>query len=96
MGRHVVMAGGGISRWHYLLAQPFVLLHYVFAFFLPVNLSADTDWKAIANPFDDRVIAGVVFIALRGVAPSPWTSRRRETRPNAFGLLWSSLRSPPT
>ena len=86
------MAGsGGISRWHYLLAQPFVLLHYVFAFFLPVNLSADTDWKAIANPFDDRVIAGVIFIAC-AVWLIAVTSRRRETRPIRSDSSGSSLR----
>ena len=54
---------GGASRLSYLLAQPFVLLHYALTFLFPLNLSADTDWKPITNPFDDRVFIGVVFIA---------------------------------
>ena len=77
----------GGSRWPYLMAQPFVLLHYALTFVLPANLSADTDWQPITNPFDDRLFVGLVFIAL-----SLWatvvTSRRRETWPIAFGILW--------
>src|SRR5262249_30826499 len=42
---------GGSSRWEYLITQPFVVLHYALAFVLPLNLSADTDWKPIANLF---------------------------------------------
>jgi len=41
---------GGASRWAYLWTQPFVILHYVYTFVLPVNLSADTDWSPFANP----------------------------------------------
>ena len=67
----------------------------MFAFFLPVNLSADTDWKAVTNPFDDRVIAGVIFIAC-AVWLIAVTSRRRETRPIAFGLLWFFIALAPT
>ncbi len=77
----------GGSPWPYLMTQPFVLLHYAFTFLLPVNLSADTDWKPIANPFDDRVLVGVIFI-LCALWAAAATSRRRETRPIAFGILW--------
>src|SRR5262249_9940525 len=53
---------GGTSRWSYLLTQPFALLHYALTFFLPLNLSADTDWQPISNIFDDRVFAGILFV----------------------------------
>ena len=86
---------GGSSRWPYLLAQPFVLLHYALTFFLPLNLSADTDWGPIANPFDDRVIVGVVFIGC-ALALAAVASRRRETRPVAFGVLWFFVALLPT
>lgn len=97
MGSHLAdtWVPGGTSRLAYLLAQPFVLLHYAFSFVLPVNLSADTDWNPIANPFDDRVTAGVIFIAC-----ASWmavaASRRRETRPVAFGILWFFIALLPT
>ena len=86
---------GGASRWHYLLTQPFVILHYAWTFFLPLTLSADTDWQPIANPFDERVLIGVVFIAAAlWIAIAAW--RRRETRPMAFGLLWFFVALLPT
>jgi len=86
---------GGASRWHYLLTQPFVLVHYLLAFFLPVNLSADNDWQPVTNLFDDRVLVGVVVLAL-----VLWialrASSRRETRPIAYGLLWFFIALIPT
>jgi tetratricopeptide (TPR) repeat protein len=88
-------APGGPSRWHYLLTQPFVIVHYVSTFFLPVNLSADTDWTAIANPFDDRVLIGVLFCAF-AVGRAAVASRRRETRPVAYGILWFFVALLPT
>jgi Flp pilus assembly protein TadD len=78
---------GGASRWAYLWTQPFVILHYVYTFILPVNLSADTDWSPFTTPFDDRVVVGLVFVgALLWFGFAAW--RRRETRPIAFGVFW--------
>ena len=48
---------GGTSRWHYLLTQPFVILHYALSLFLPLRLSADTQWPLVVNPLDARVLA---------------------------------------
>ena len=60
---------GGPSRWQYLLTQPFVVFHYVQTFFLPIGLSADSDWQPIANPLDPRVAVGVlVILCLLGMA----------------------------
>ena len=53
---------GVTSRWHYIITQPFVIVHYFNNFILPLNLSADTDWIALTNPFDDRVITGSIFL----------------------------------
>jgi tetratricopeptide (TPR) repeat protein len=86
---------GGTSRWEYLLTQPFVLVHYALTFILPVNLTADTDWKPIANPFDDRVIVGLAFIAC-ALALAVACSRRRDTRPVSFGVLWFFIALLPT
>lgn len=86
---------GGTSRWHYLLTQPFVLVHYMLTFFLPMNLSADSDWQPVTNPFDDRVLAGVVFIA-SALWIAVRASRRREKRPIAYGLLWFFVALIPT
>ncbi|HEV3141738.1 MAG TPA: hypothetical protein VGY57_14535, partial [Vicinamibacterales bacterium] len=88
-------APGGASRWHYLISQPFVIVHYIATFFLPIGLSADSDWEPLTNPLDHRVIAGVLVIL--GVLAVAWTaSKRRETRPIAFGLLWFVIALLPT
>ncbi|MGH9143119.1 MAG: tetratricopeptide repeat protein [Vicinamibacterales bacterium] len=86
---------GGTSAWHYLLTQPFVLLHYMISLLLPIHLSADTQWPLVMSPLDLRVVVGVAFIAA-ALALAWATARRRETRPIAFGLLWFFVALLPT
>jgi len=88
------VAGGG-SRLHYLLTQPWVVLHYLGMFVLPVGLSADSDWTALESATDPRVFAGLLFLVL-----ALWvvarTSRSDATRPIAYGLLWFFVALLPT
>lgn len=86
---------GGGDPIVYLQTQMFVIVHYVNNFFLPLNLSADTDWKPIVNPFDDRVIVGSLFI-LTMIVLAFRTSRNKESRPIAFGILWFLVALLPT
>ena len=86
---------GGASRWHYLLTQPFVILHYVLTLFLPLRLSADTQWPLVVNPLDERALIGGAFV-IAALALAWTTSRRRETRPIAFGILWFFIALLPT
>jgi tetratricopeptide (TPR) repeat protein len=88
-------APGGTERWRYLLTQPFVVLHYLNNFLLPVNLAVESDWTAFSNPFDDRVFAGLGFLALL-VAAAAAASRSRVGKPVAFGLLWFLIALLPT
>jgi hypothetical protein len=53
---------------YYVLTQSYVWLHYFIAFFLPMNLSADTDWTVIQNAFDERIICGLVFVMILFIA----------------------------
>jgi tetratricopeptide (TPR) repeat protein len=86
---------GGGSRWRYLITQPFVWLHYVRLFVLPVGLTADTDWQPFEHWYDTRAVAGYAFIALL-----VWTARmawrREELKPVAFGLSWFAIALLPT
>jgi protein O-mannosyl-transferase len=86
---------GGTSRWQYLLTQPSVILHYVVSLFLPLRLSADTQWPLVVDPLDVRLFAGGALVAAAlGLA---WvTSRRKETRPIAYGVLWFFVALLPT
>ena len=86
---------GGTSRWHYLLTQPWVIRHYALSVLLPIRLSADTQWPLVLSPLDIRVWLGGAAIAA-GLALAWVTSRRRTTRPIAFGLLWFFVALLPT
>jgi tetratricopeptide (TPR) repeat protein len=86
---------GGASRLQYLWTQPFVIVHYLLSFVLPVGLSADSDWTLLPSPLDDRVQVGV--LALAGLVAVAWRcSRTPEGRPIALGLLWFLLALLPT
>jgi tetratricopeptide (TPR) repeat protein len=81
---------GGGSRVDYLRTQFFVWLHYGRLFFLPVGLTADTDWGRIAQWYDTRVIAGILFVAF--LLRVLWrTSKTPALRPIAFGIAWFGL-----
>jgi tetratricopeptide (TPR) repeat protein len=86
---------GGSSRWHYLLTQPSVIVHYVVSLFLPLNLSADTQWPLVVDPLDARLFAGGAFVAA-ALALAWVTSRQKETRPIAYGVLWFFVALLPT
>jgi len=86
---------GGGSAWQYAITQPFVWLHYFRLFFLPIGLTADTDWLPFTQWYDTRAVAGYLFlIALAWFAVR--ASRNRETRPAAFGIAWFAIALAPT
>ncbi len=92
-----VTAIPGITNpfFNYVLTQSYVWLHYFISFFLPVNLSADSDWTVFANLLDDRIIIGIAFIVVFIVAIFK-TSNKEETKPIAFGLIWFAASLLPT
>ncbi|HEY0159095.1 MAG TPA: tetratricopeptide repeat protein [Thermoanaerobaculia bacterium] len=81
---------GGGAWLPYVLTQPFVWLHYARLFFLPIGLTADTDWQPFAQWYDTRAIAGYAFVALLVLAI------RRAPRAVAFGLAWFAVALLPT
>lgn len=86
---------GGGSSLTYLTTQPWVILHYFRTFFLPTELSADTDWGIISDPFDIRVIAGVVFIVIM-LFIALKTAVKSNHRPISFGIIWFFLALIPS
>ncbi len=78
---------GGYDRYGYALTQAWAWVHYLRLFFVPVGLSADTDWALIHDWYDTRVLTGIAVIAL--LAWVAWRCARRPERwPIAFGLAW--------
>ncbi|MFN8309131.1 MAG: tetratricopeptide repeat protein [Chitinophagales bacterium] len=86
---------GGTDRWHYLITETFVMVHYVNNYFFPFNLSADTDWGLITQRFDDRAVIGVAFIVFT-LYLAYKASLQRISRPIAYGILWFYLTLLPT
>ncbi|MCK0146099.1 tetratricopeptide repeat protein [Arenibacter sp. F26102] len=86
---------GGTSILNYLITQPWVLFRYFFTFFIPTNLSADTDWLAFSNLFDERIYAGLAFVFAMIVIAFK-TSKKEETKPIAFGIIWFFISLIPT
>jgi len=79
----------------YVLTQSYVWVHYFLSFFLPFNLTADSDWGVIHNPFDERILIGCIFV-IGLLITIIRTSAKAETRPIAFGLIWFSVALLPT
>ncbi len=86
---------GIISRWDYLISQPFVMVHYFKTFLLPTELSADTDWRILPSVFDIRLLLGLMFIV-----GSLWLaiklSGKKELRIVSFGIFWFFFALIPT
>jgi Flp pilus assembly protein TadD len=78
---------GGGAHLPYLWTEVWVWVRYAAMFFVPTELSADTDWAILPSPLDPRVLAGLALLALSAWAA--WrAARSRATRPIAFGLAW--------
>ncbi|MGN7787493.1 tetratricopeptide repeat protein [Niabella sp. 22666] len=80
---------------YYLLTQTYVWFHYFRSFFLPYDLSADTDLSVITNLSDPRILIGVLFLITLIVIIFR-TSHKKETRPISFGLIWFAVSLLPT
>jgi tetratricopeptide (TPR) repeat protein len=88
-------APGQASPTQYWLTQPIVAFHYFKSFFLPTELSADTDRQLVSNIFSETSVLGLAFLCgLLFVSRS--SLRSRQMRPIAFGLLWFLMALLPT
>jgi tetratricopeptide (TPR) repeat protein len=88
-------SGSNFHWFDYFKTQPFVILHYFITFFLPVNLSVDTDWGLIQNILDTRTIVGSIFIIV-ALVTSIVITKHKKLRPVAFGIWWFFLALIPT
>lgn len=86
---------GGGSKLQYAMTQPFVWIHYARLFFLPLGLTADSDWKLFEHWYDTRAIVGFIFVLVLAFAIRR-LSVVRECRPMAFGLAWFAIALIPT
>ncbi len=86
---------GGISRYQYVITQPYVIFHYCRTFFFPLWLSADTDWTVFESILSLKAIFGFVFcfvLLLLGIR----SSGNQKWRPVSFGIAWFFIALIPT
>tara|TARA_B110000879_G_scaffold59495_1_gene83510 strand:+ start:314 stop:2710 length:2397 start_codon:yes stop_codon:yes gene_type:complete len=86
---------GGLSQFNYLITQPMVMAHYIITYFIPYNLSADTDWVVYTSIFDYRALAGILIIAALFYTALK-ASKNKDTRLFSFGILWFFISLLPT
>jgi len=86
---------GGLSKYNYLITQPMVMAHYIFTYFIPYNLSADTDWKVYTSIFDYRAITGIIIVLVLFYSALK-ASVHKNTRLYSFGVLWFFITLLPT
>lgn len=86
---------GGLSRYEYLITQPWVICHYIVTYFYPYNLSADTDWTTFSSITDYRAILGIVII-LGLIWLALKASKNEKTKLFSFGILWFLISLLPT
>ena len=90
-----VSSNTGVSRIDYLLTQCYVVTHYLGNFLLPLELSADPDFRLITTWVDVRVIYGLaVVIGLLVVSVA--LAKKPRTRPISYGILWFFIALLPT
>ena len=83
------------GAYAYRITQPQVLMEYFRRFFLPTDLTVDTDHNAYTDILHPDVLLGFAFVAL--VCAAIYGSARVDkTKPVAFGLLWFLVASIPT
>jgi protein O-mannosyl-transferase len=86
---------GGTSMYLYVLTQPIVILHYIKQFFLPTELSADTDRNMVNGILSETVVLSVAMLVM--LIAFVWPKlRRAEMRPLTFGLWWFVFALAPT
>lgn len=86
---------GGQSTFHFLITQPFVIVHYFSTFFFPFGLSADTDWTALDTIWNIKFFIGCAFIIIM-IATAFLFSRDARLRPVTFGIAWFFLALLPS
>ncbi len=72
---------------NYWITQPWIVLRYLYAFFVPAHLSTDTDFAPFAHFWSPPAVAGYAGLAAL-IGFTVWLSRQEDWREVGFGLWW--------
>ena len=86
---------GGDSLYRYLITQPFIYAHYVQQFFLPLQLSAQSDYVIFESLTEPKAVVGFIFLVLF-VFLIYKTQYNPKTKLIAFGLSFFLCALIPT
>jgi len=75
---------------NYWFTQPWVAMRYLFKFFVPIHLSADTDFAPFAHFWEPLALAGYLGVAAL-VTLAVIASRGKRWRAVSFGIWWFLL-----
>ena len=82
-------------RFDYFTSQFVVVTHYIANFILPLNLSADPDFKVTADVFTtSKIFSFLVIALLHGIAL--YSLSKKKYLPITFGILWFFITLAPT
>ena len=72
---------------HYFISEFKVILHYLFIFIWPFNISVDYDWKMVKSFFSpDCIIPFCALLCIGGLIISRLSKNKKD--PIVFALLW--------
>jgi len=95
-GNPAPSSGLGLSKsFYYFATQWHVVAHYLGNFVLPLDLSVDTDFSLVTELLQRKILLSLALLmTIAGVGIH--ASRKQETRPIAFGIIWFFLALAPT
>ncbi len=81
------VAGEKITRWNYFISQFKVIVHYLWIFIWPYNISVDYDWKMVSGFFDQETLLPLIFLLLIAFLILK-RLKKNKIDPLMFGLIW--------
>ncbi|WP_417912535.1 tetratricopeptide repeat protein [Candidatus Electronema sp. TJ] len=95
-GNPLPSGGDGASRsLQYFMTQWQVIAHYIGNFILPVRLSVDKDFTLVSSMWETKTLLSLLLLLSLAVA-AICASRKQETRPISFGIIWFFFALAPT
>ena len=86
---------GSTNTFGYLITQPSSISYYFISAFLPIHLSADTDWKILESIWSIQFFLSILFV-ITLIAIAFITSKTKRLTPISFGIAWFFIALVPT
>ncbi|HSN24614.1 MAG TPA: tetratricopeptide repeat protein [Methylomicrobium sp.] len=95
IGNNVIQSVNLSIDKKYFMTQWQVIAHYIGNFILPLRLSVDKDFALVSSMWETKTLLSLLLL-LSLAAAAVFTSRKQETRPISFGIIWFFFALAPT